>query len=740
MRSVTKPKPVLPARTPSLIELQHDLARASEQTLSCLSLAQQDLRFIKGRRSVWLLAEHGFAGFALRLGFDPLGEIEVRECFEGDRLMEVKCRTSFGQIRCRVKVQRVNRPVIRAEVWITPDSDLILNHWPRDLYPYADHDPMAAMGEVVAAQRGHNSGLVYGLFKQPHLGSFLYFQNFTRLNPYFELTGTTPDTVVGGEWPELGYLPPTSEQRALPANRETLISDALLSLNSQEPGDTPELMKRFVEHLADVYEHLEKPPTYLYDWVSLGNRTYRDLSRERKVRVRYWDSVYLRPYVDAEYPDSMCQLNVLVGAQNFENWNGWRPKLSRQLERGVIRFYSQKEDYLRRYLPNVGKDKDAEQIDTWYLFHPLLNLAVLASRGDEAARDLYRKSLRFAIAAARHFDYRFPVLFRASDFKVITQEREPGQTGQSDAPGIYAYVMLDAFEFFGEDEFLEEAKRSLRSVQSLGFKLAYQLNITAVGVAASVRMAKLTGEDEFLDIAHCFAASFFHNAVFWNSEIEHAKNYCTFMGASCLHDGPYMSMFECHESYEAFLKALEDGSEIIPEPLRYLMSEYCRYTMTRAWSYFPAHLPNDAVADQIRNGHIARDLALPLEDLYPHGKPAGTVGQEVYGSGAAFEFVAKSFYRLGQSGWTLVSEFPLLLRKTGHANLEAQIVGSPRGEGHLWCYRPADAHLAPPALLLDGETATWKVEPCSFAECVGSSLRGGQCLDLFWETPEELES
>lgn len=46
------------------------------------------------------------------------------------------------------------------------------------------------------------------------------------------------------------------------------------------------------------------------------------------------------------------------------------------------------------------------------------------------------------------------------------------------------------------------------------------------------------------------------------------------------------------------------------------------------------------------NGHVDRTLSFPLEDLYPDGQPAGQVGQEVYGAGAAFNFAASAFHNI----------------------------------------------------------------------------------------------
>ncbi len=50
-------------------------------------------------------------------------------------------------------------------------------------------------------------------------------------------------------------------------------------------------------------------------------------------------------------------------------------------------------------------------------------------------------------------------------------------------------------------------------------------------------------------------------------------------------------------------------------------------------------------ASRENNGHIDRKLSFPVEDLYVDGQPAGQVGQEIYGAGAAFVFASRAFHQ-----------------------------------------------------------------------------------------------
>jgi hypothetical protein len=79
-----------------------------------------------------------------------------------------------------------------------------------------------------------------------------------------------------------------------------------------------------------------------------------------------------------------------------------------------------------------------------------------------------------------------------------------------------------------------------------------------------------------------------------------------------------------------------------------LVAEYCKYALDRAWYYYPDALPPEVLSSKQRenNGHIDPALSFPVEDLYADGQPAGQVGQEIYGCGAAFIFATRAFHTI----------------------------------------------------------------------------------------------
>jgi hypothetical protein len=267
--------------------------------------------------------------------------------------------------------------------------------------------------------------------------------------------------------------------------------------------------------------------------------------------------------------------------------------------------------------------------------------------------------MEYGIKVARHFHYVWPVQYKLDTLEVVTGPRSPGEPGQSDVGGLYAYIALHAYEMTGEEHYLKEAEKAIQALKDMEFELEYQANITAWGAGACLRLWKITGEEFYRAQSYVFLASFFHNTLLWESEIANARFYPIFLGVTCLHDGPYMALYECFESYAAFHEYLNWGGDDLPESVRLLLTEYCKYTVSRAWYYYPKELPKEALAVDIRNGHIDRGLAFPLEDLYADGQPAGQVGQEIYGCGAAFAFTTRSYHRLKRAPFALFCEYPL---------------------------------------------------------------------------------
>ena len=569
---------------------------------------------------------------------------------EGACLLAWEAANELGTFAGELYGERTGLEEYAYKVTFTPSRPVHIPYLPRDLIAFGPGgDPLASEGSLEAEQRRLNSGLCYLKLTKPAWGKLLYFQNLTALNPYYRATDTTPESTVGGEWPILGYLVPTDPgdaEKMLPAGQEITLYDTRLVFRRKAEEDESEDAWQFLDMLGAVYRGLDKPETVRRDWTGRARYTLRDLETSPKARDRHYGETYFHPYTSSEHPDSMVQLTLMSAIRDWGRWEDKAHPLQGEIRRGLEKFYDPKLKTMRRYLPDVGDDKNPDAVDSWYLYHPLLNLSNLALAGDEVAKDLFLRSIDYGIRAAQHFDYKWPIQYDVTDFSVLTPVAPVDKRGQTDVGGIYAWVMLQAFELTSEVRFLDEAKKALETARGMRFDLNYQANLTAWGAAACIRLWRITNEKTYLALSYVYLASFFHNAQIWESEIGHARHYSNFLAVTCLQDAPYMALYECFDSYAAFERFLDLGGPDLIPAAKMLVTEYCRYALHRAWFYYPDALPKEALATELRNGEIDRKLSFPLEDLYPDGQLAGQVGQEIYGAGAAMIFATRSFHRV----------------------------------------------------------------------------------------------
>jgi hypothetical protein len=676
----------------AVLALRTELVSGSMKTLAEFALGKRSITIAAGHDALWVVVRRSNrGGIALRAAHLPGGEIDLVECKAHDARIMLLFDSCLGHQKVEIKGHSLDLPVIRVTTDLTPTTDLVVPFFSRDLYPIDRRDdPLGVEGQVEAAQRGLNAGIIYFHLDKPAFGNVLYFQNFTALNSYFDATKTTPDGAVGGEWPEIGYLPPTPPQSGTPPTHPlsrgnvVTLTDALLVFQDDGAGDEQESARRFLQMLGVAYRQLELPETSFRDWVARAERTLHDLDKAPEATIRHYGNRYIHPYTKAEYPDVMVQMSVVAAIHDFGTWQGAPHPLEADFAKGLNRFHDTELKTMRRYLPNVGKDKDADAVDSWYLYHPLLNLGRLALDGDKRARRLFLASLGFAVRTAHHFKYAWPIQFKVSDFSVIVDARNDDGLGQTDVGGLYAYVMLQAYELTGKVAYVAEGRKAIDAADGMRFELNYQANLTAWGAAACMRLWRITNERHYLAQSYVYLASFFHNTEIWESQIEAAKYYRNFLGATCLHDAPYMAIYECFDAFTAFERYMKDSGPDLEPAARMLISEYCKYALDRAWFYYPDALPEDILAKDVRNGHIDRKLSFPLEDLYADGQPAGQVGQEIYGCGAAMVFASRSFHNVSGAPFRLFCDhFLLASEPTSDQSLSFQLGGGDSCEAGL---------------------------------------------------------
>jgi hypothetical protein len=728
--------------TSQIVEARQDLGARGGKTIHGFAVGDLQAELRVGERSLWLILRRPRkGGLALRTAYwagEASAELLDPEPGETAR---ARVTSSLGVHLVSIAALERELTEVKVAVSLTPSAPIYLPYMPRDLFPLdIRDDPLGAEGSVTVKQRGINAGLLYFELDKPRFGTALYFQDFTSLNPYFRVTGTDPADRVGGRWPELGFELPTpaakeADRAGLLAGRESVtLSNAVLVIRPDLAEDERDRARRFIQMLGAAYRHLELPSTDFRDWTARAKATLRDLDRAPEATIRHYSHRYVHPYTAAEYPDAMVQMSIVEALHRWGRWQGEPHPLEAEFMAGMGRFFDRKLGTVRRYLPNVGDDKDADAVDSWYLYHPLLNLGRLALHGDAKARRLFLGSLDYAIRSAHHFAYKWPIQYKIDDFAVIEEAAGADGRGQTDVGGVYAWVMLLAYELTEDARFLDEARAAIDAAIGLGFAINYQANLTAWGAAACMRLWRVTDRDVYLQQSYVYLASFFHNCEIWESEIGHAAHSRNFLGATCLQDAPYMAIYECFESFAAFEHYLADSGPDLEPAARTLITEYCRYALDRAWFYYPDALPPEAISGEQRehNGHIDPKLSFPLEDIYADGQPAGQVGQEIYGAGAAFIFATAAFHKVEGTPFLIYCDhFIRASERTGDRTLSVQLEGGETSIARLSIVRSGRSALpSTHVATIDGD----RIRPCGTAsERIDFIVPAAGRLILSWE-------
>lgn len=724
--------------TPATWEVTTDLRDG--EVLTTVDGATTCLEIVRGHASVWaVLRTHGVpGGIALRLLHCPGGCLTASATRARGLDVRIRATSPAGRHTAEIGLDEDVVPRLRWRATMTPAEPIRMPIRARDLFPLGRGDtPHAAEGSVKAAQRAMNTALVYFAFDQPKLGSALYVQDLTALNDFFRQSHTVPDSVVGGEWPELGYLPSSADQggrseaEPLPAGDEIVVSQGVLVLSPLRDHHAEHDAVLFLRLLAAAYPHLMKTPPQFRDWRAIAKRTVRDLDRSPKASVTYRRHRYIRPYIEAEPPDAMVQASLAHELFIYSAWSGGDGEpLARELTRGMPAFFDEDLGIIRRYLPVVEEDKDVDKVDSWYLYHPLINLARLALHGDRQSRQLFEDSLEYAVGVARHFDYHWPVMYNVKDWRVMEGGRDGDIYGQTDVNGVYAYVMLQAFELFDDTAYVDEAVAAIDASMDFRFELNYQANLTALGASACVRLWRVTGEDRHLTQAYAYLASFFHNSRLWETHLGPATGETSFLSPTCLHNAIYTAPYETFEAFAALDDLLLHGGAELEPAAQLLVSEFCAYAQDVTWWAYPENLPPECLAESSRDGHIDRRLAFPVEDVYADGQRAGQVGQEIYGAGAAFSFVARRFHRHPEAPFDVFCDRTVAHSTFGTDRSWSFEVVAPRAVSALVALLPNprrnEAHVR---VTVDGS----EVAPSSRqADRVEYAVPGGSSVHLNW--------
>lgn len=661
-----------------------DLERSRPSNLGSL-FDNPAISIREGLNSGWLLVgDEAEGGISLRLGYSAAGIMRIENIEPAASSVELWLSSEFGTFE--VVVSSVESSILRVETRLVTDREIGLPPWPRDLTVFGpDRDPDRSEGTVRVTQVGPRSGLVYASFAEPARGTFLYLQNLTSLNEYFTATESSGADRVGGVWPSLGFSLPTSESATLGAGSRITVGDVFLAFTEDTPEDELQAGEIFLDLLAAVYLAMPRPETRHQDWLQIAGRSLHDLGSSELSWTEMEGGRYLAAYVgDNETPpESMVQLAALIPMLEYGEWDERIAPLTEQLLDGIGAFFDPDVSSLLRWHPKaVDLLDDSEEhrqprvMDSWYLYHPLINLSRLAMTGNDTAEGLLTESIDYAIEVAQHFDYRWPILFDVDTLEVIRAESAPGNGGQNDVGGAYALLMVQLFDLTGDTRYLTEARRAADVMLELGFDVFYQLNSTAFAIGAFHRLAEHTGDRRYRRLAELCAANVFANTWLWVCEYGHGAGHPTFFGLFPLHDAPYLAAYEEVEAVAALIDYMRRAADQMRPSLRVLIPEALKYVLDHAAYFYPPRLPEGSITERPRVGTIEPHLWIPIEDLRDGWEELGQVGQEVYGAGCAFALVARHYHR--HRAGVLFCDYPVEAVEVAEHSISLRVLGDPR--------------------------------------------------------------
>ncbi|MET1054156.1 MAG: hypothetical protein ABWY16_02525 [Pedobacter sp.] len=628
--------------------------------------------------SVWvsvLMPKGGTMVF--RAAYSPGANLHIDQIHSSDKECSLRLSSDIGVFKVTIDINEDEAiPVLRYTTSLKPLKDMIVPYWPKDIIASGKNGNTENIsGKIHASQVGTRSGMIYMSMTKPKSASVLYLQNLTALADYCQQTETSAADTVGGNWPEMGFSLPPSLEKPLLAGKEICIGDAFVAFDPTLPANEAAIMRQYLDLLARVYLLLPKPETAYQPWPEILDKGLKDLVENAGCSSQVGDNEYFNAYV-SDYetpPEIMVQLAVLLPLLDYVEWCGDTLDIMQTIKNGLPEFYDKDLKTIMRWLPAAeGKLKGEEEqkipkvMDSWYLHHPLLNLSRLALKGDKVAKELFMDSLEYAIKVAKHFKYKWPVFYKMDTLEVLKAETAEGKGGEKDVAGLYAHVMLQAFELTGEDRYLNEAERAAKTLAGYGFEIFYQANNTAFSSGALLRLYKITKNELYLDLSYMCLAGIFKNVQLWDCNYGYGKNFPTFFALFPLNDAPYTAAYEEQEVFCALHDYLKhsEGVDILPS-VKLLLAEFIRYLVNRAVYYYPAMLPDEMLEDEAKVGELNKKLWIALEDLHDGWEKSGAVGQEVYGAGNAFGILPRHYFNLPGEEFYIYIDYPTANFKAG---------------------------------------------------------------------------
>jgi hypothetical protein len=319
----------------------------------------------------------------------------------------------------------------------------------------------------------------------------------------------------------------------------------------------------------------------------------------------------------------------------------------------------------------------------------------------------------------------------------LKEETEPGKGGEKDVAGVYAQVMLQAWDITGDKRYFNEAERAAQSIIEFGFDIFYQANDVAFSTKAMLRLHKETNKDIYLDLCHLHVANQLENIALWECDYGYGKNYPLFFGLFPLNDAPYLAVYEEQESFASIhdLLTMAEGTAF-SENAKLMLAEYVKYMINRAVYYYPPMLPKEMLSDETKTGEVDPKLWVALEDLHDGWEKAGVVGQEVYGAGMCFGIVPRHYIRIPDQPFMIYIEYPTGRKQISGDTLTINILGSDEMTCRLCVIKTDENAVLPQLTIVSGNRQDQKQIDKKLPEDTSNEylIHGNQTIIIKWVT------
>ena len=200
------------------------------------------------RSGIWLMLDwHSGPSVAFRAAFSP-GSLTVKKCsVEGDSLL-IDADTRIGRQVCDVTVNGDDN-VFTFRTLVLPRSYLTFESWSRDIVPLAAGSQ--PVGHIHSADDDHRSGQLHASVEDG--GAFVYLQELSSLAAFCGATRATLAHTVGGDWPDVGFVPPRGRKALSPSDGPTVLTHAHVAWNSAQTSRPANAVEEQLALLAAIY-------------------------------------------------------------------------------------------------------------------------------------------------------------------------------------------------------------------------------------------------------------------------------------------------------------------------------------------------------------------------------------------------------------------------------------------------------------------------------------------------------